>query len=113
MLSPKIHGWLDYFVVLDFIVSPWIFSLSETAAAICYLLAAVHLLMTLITAFPLSAVNWIPFKMHGHVELAVSIVLIIGPWVLADLFTHTDQLFFTICGAVIFIVWIATRYGEH
>ncbi len=110
MLSPKLHGWLDYITAIFFAVAPSIFALSETATIICYILAAVHLLMTLITALPLSVANYIPFQIHGYVELIVSLVLIIGPWLLSDFFTRIDQLFFTIVGAVIFVVWVLTGY---
>lgn len=113
MLSPKIHGWLDYITVLFFALAPSIFALSETAAVISYVLAVVHLLMTLITAFPLSVKGWIQFRVHGYVELIVSLVLLIGPWLLSDLFTQTDQVFFTICGAVILIVYLLTSYKSE
>ncbi len=112
MFSPKIHGWLDYITVLFFAIAPSIFALTETAAVICYVLAVIHLLMTLITAFPAGVKGWVQFRIHGWVELVVSLVLIIAPWLLSDLFTNTDQLFFTIVGAVILIVYLLTGYSN-
>ncbi|HEX6982900.1 MAG TPA: hypothetical protein VF181_09070 [Balneolaceae bacterium] len=110
MLTSKIHGYLDYITVLFFAIAPSIFSLSQTGTYLAYFLAVVHFLMTIFTAFSSGAIKLIPFQVHGYVELAVSLLLLAGPWLLADSFSSTDQIFFTVCGAAVLIVWLLTKY---
>ena len=110
MISSKTHGILDYITVLIFALAPSLFSLSETGVAIAYTLAVVHLLMTILTGFSLGIIKVIPFKFHGYVELIVGLVLAIGPWLAGNILTETDQLFFSVVGAIILLVWLMTTY---
>ncbi len=109
MISPKIHGILDYVTVIIFAIAPALFNLSETGAVIAYILAAVHLFMTVLTDFPPGLIKVIPFKFHGYIELLVGIVLAIVPWVV-NFISETGQLFFSIIGVVILLVFSLTNY---
>ncbi len=64
VLSPTIHGILDYVVVIAFALAPALLGLSGLPAAISYSLAVVHLLLTLATAFPLGAVKLVPLPLQ-------------------------------------------------
>lgn len=109
-LTSKSHAYLDYLTSIFFLAAPSIFNLSETGTYLAYTLAAVHFLMTILTGFSPSLIRIIPFSVHGKVELVVSIVLVAVPWLLSDFFNGTDQVLFTICGVVIFLVWLFTQY---
>lgn len=109
MITSKMHGVLDYVTVLIFALSPSLFNLSETGATIAYGLAVIHLLMTVLTAFSMGLVKVIPFQQHGYVELIVGAVLAIIPWIV-DFLSATDQLYFSIMGGVILVVWLLTTY---
>jgi len=109
MITSKMHGVLDYVTVVIFALSPSLFALSETGTTIAYTLAVVHLLMTLLTAFSLGLIKVIPFQYHGYVELVVGLVLAVGPWLVSFL-SHTDQLYFSVMGGVILLVWLLTTY---
>lgn len=111
MLSSKTHGYLDYITGFFFLVAPTIFPLSETGTLLAYALAVVHLLITILTSYSLGLIKLIPFQLHGYIELVVSIFLIVAPWLLADFFSGTDQIFYTIFGAVILIVWFSSDYA--
>ncbi len=104
ILSPKIHGFLDLLTVLIFAAAPTLFNFGGLPATICYILAVVHLLLTLATAFPLGIVKIVPLLIHGAIELIVAIVLVILPFILG--FTETARNFFVGIGIVIFIVWL-------
>jgi len=111
-LSSTLHGYLDYLTVVVFFFAPAVLSLSPEAAQTCYILAGVHLAMTLITDFELGWLNLVPLKIHGGVELIVSLALLIGCW-FVPFFTVVDQFFFSLAGTVIFIVWLVTRYSSE
>lgn len=113
MLSSKTHGYLDYITAFFFLIAPSLVPLSETGTLLAYALAVVHLLMTLATGFSLGLIKVIPFQLHGYVELVVSLFLIAGPWLLADFFSDTDRIFYTICGAVILMVWFLSDYANQ
>jgi hypothetical protein len=82
ILSPRIHGYLDYLVVVWFLAAPTLFGLTGVAANISYALAIIHLALTVLTAFPLGVVKVIPLQFHGAIEFIVSFALIALPWVL-------------------------------
>lgn len=113
ILTPRIHGILDYVTVILFLAAPTLFGLSGIAATISYVLAVVHLLLTLVTAFPLGVADIVPLNLHGWVELVVSVVLIIAPWLLSDTFSSTAQILYTAVGVIIFIVWLLSNYAHR
>lgn len=104
ILSPKIHGFLDILTVLIFAAAPTLFNFGGLPATICYVLAVVHLVLTLATAFPLGIVKIVPLLVHGTIELIVSTALVILPFILG--WTGAARNFFIGIGIVIFIVWL-------
>ena len=109
-LSDKMHGILDYGVVIIFALAPSLIGIVGTAAWLCYALAAIHLAMTLLTDMPLGVVKIIPMKLHGTIELIVGLALIVVAWTISDV--ESGQLFFTLMGAIIFFVWVSSNYGD-
>lgn len=110
ILTSHMHGILDYVTVLLFAVAPMLLGLNGLAATLSYVLAAVHLLLTLVTRFPLSAAKLVPFHLHGVIELIVSIVLVVLAFALFD---GTARVFYLAVGAVIFLVWALSDYHTH
>ena len=110
-LSDAIHGVLDYGVVVIFALAPTLLAISGSSAVVCYFLAAVHLVITILSDMPFGVKKLIPMAWHGHLELVVSLALVVAPWVFSDLLA-SGQLFFTLIGAVIFFVWASSNYGD-
>ena len=109
-ITPHLHGVLDYVVVVLFLLAPTLFGFGGTAALLAYALAGVHLLMTVLTDFPLGFVGRvIPFRVHGTVELVVGAALAVLPWLLTDVFGEA-ALFFSAAGVAILLVWLLTDY---
>jgi hypothetical protein len=110
LLSPRIHGILDYVVVVAFLGSPTLLHLSGTPALIAYVLAGVHLTLTLVTAFPLGVIKLVPLSIHGALELVVSVSLVPLPWILGFASDVTARNFYAGAGIVIFTTWFITDY---
>lgn len=111
ILNPRVHGYIDYLVVLYFLAAPGLFGFSGLPATIFYVLAAAHLTLTLLTAYPLGVVKLIPFPLHGGIELLVGIALVALPWTLG--FANTELLarnIYVLSGAVLFVAWLITDY---
>lgn len=111
ILSSTVHGYLDFITVIIFAVAPTVFGFDGLPAYISYALAVIHLILTLITAFPKGIIGIVPFTIHGAIELVVSIALIILPLILG--FAETPRNFFICIGIVIFVVWLLSNYKTN
>jgi hypothetical protein len=110
IISSEAHAALDYLTVVIFALAPTVIGLSGTAAIISYVLAVVHLSMTLVTDMPFSLVKIVPIKLHALVELVVGPVLVIGGLLLE--FPTPARTFFVVMGAIIFAVWLLSSYAR-
>jgi hypothetical protein len=110
ILNSKAHGYLDYAVVALFLAAPSVLGLTGIPAIISYTLAIVHLLVTVVTIFPLGLIRLLPLKFHGLIELVVSFVLVALPWILGFAGYSTARNFYVVAGALIFAVWLITDY---
>jgi hypothetical protein len=108
-ISPKIHGIIDFLVVLFLIASPMLFGLSGFVAIFTYALAIVHLILTLLTDFGAGLFKVIPLPLHGIIELIVGIGLIVlGFTLFKD--TGTGKVFYIGFGAAVLLTWLFTNY---
>lgn len=111
VLSARTHGILDYLTVVLFALAPTLFGFTGTAATLAYVLAAVHLGMTLVTIFPMGVAGILPLHVHGIVELLVAISLMgVGMFNFGT--ETTAGLFYLLVGLVILVVWVLSSYRE-
>ena len=110
IINPRIHGIIDYLVVLAFVLAPTLFNFSHTPTALCYSVAAIHGLMTLLTAFPMGVVDLIPFKVHGGIELVASFGLAAIPWLFGFVAETAARNFYLASGLAVLCVWMLTAY---
>jgi hypothetical protein len=110
VISVRAHGILDYGTVAAFSLIPTIFKLAATPAYLCYLLAVIHLLMTVLTRFPLGIIRVIPLGVHKTVEAVVGPVLVVSPWILGFSTEKIARNVFISAGVVIFAVWLLSEY---
>lgn len=108
-ISPIIHGIIDYATVGLFLAAPSLLGFGGTAALLSYLLAGVHLLMTVLSNMPLGLLKLVPMRLHALVELIVGPSLI-GLALFAPMLVSGAQAFFAVAGIVIFLVWLLTDY---
>jgi len=109
ILSPKIHGIIDFLVVLFLLASPTLFGFTGLLAYFTYSLGIVHLLLTLLTDFSGGVIKIIPLPIHGLIELLVGVVLVVLAF---TLFKDSDngKLFYAVFGAAVLLVWLMTDY---
>jgi hypothetical protein len=104
------HGIIDYAMVIFLIIGPRLIGFSGRQATFCYILAAVHLALTLLTRFPLGVVKVVGFPLHGVVEFLAAIVILTLPWVAAFARGVLSRNFFVSVGLLLFFVWMLTDY---
>lgn len=110
-VAPYPHGVLDYAIVALLLLAPSWFAFEGTPAVFCYVLAAVHLGLSLATAYPLGALKIIPFPAHGRLELIVGAAMVALPWI--GLFSGVDdkaRWFFIIAGLAVMGLYAITDY---
>lgn len=107
-LAPSAHRILDFATVVAFALAPTVLGLSGLPAALAWFLAAVHLLLTLVTDFRGAGAPPLPLHVHGAVELVVGPALLVLPWILG--WVGTARVFYMAAGGVIVVVWGVSRY---
>jgi len=108
-ISPKVHGIIDYLVVVFLLISPTIFGFTGLLATFTYALGGVHLLLTILTAYSVGLVKVIPLALHGLIEFVVGIVLIVLAYTLFK-DDATGKLFYIVFGTVVLLTWLVTDY---
>ena len=110
VLNGMMHGLIDYAAVLILALGPTVSGFIGPQAKICYVLAFVHLLLTLATKFPLGLLKAVPFSTHGAIELIVSILMFVLPWIAGFSAGVNSRNFFLFMGLILFVVWLVTDY---
>ena len=108
-ISTKIHGFIDLLLVVLLLAAPSYFGFTGLLAMFTYALAAVHLMLTVLTNYALGIFKVIPPAVHGSIEFIIGIALIILGYTLfkddAD-----GKLFYVIFGTVLLLTWLVTDY---
>ena len=104
------HGVIDYLMVIFLVIGPRVAGFTGPQATICYALAVVHLLLTIITRFPLGILKTLPFWLHGTIEIIVAVLLVILPWLAGFSAGVHSRNFFVAIGVLIAVIWAVTNY---
>lgn len=75
IISSKLHGILDYVVVIFLLASPSLFKMEGNLCSFTYALAAIHFSLTIFTKFESGIIRVIPFPLHGLIEFFVAVAL--------------------------------------
>jgi len=100
---------LDFVTVIAFAAAPSLLGLTGIPALVSYVLAAVHLVLTLLTRFSPTGNQPLALRIHGAVEMLVGPVLLVLPFALG--WDGVAKVFFLAAGAVIVAVWALSVYG--
>ena len=111
VISDTTHGILDYLTVAIFALAPSVLGLTGFAALVSYALAAIHLVMTLLTNMPLGVLKIIPMRLHAIVEMLVGPVLVVAALVLPNILGDKRE-FFLVMGLAIVAIWLLSSYGR-
>ena len=104
------HGVIDYLMVVILVIGPGVAGFRGHQATLCYLLAAVHFALTILTRFPLGVLKYIGFPIHGAIEFVVGLLLIVLPWIASFARGVLSRNFFVAIGALILLIWFLTDY---
>lgn len=111
-INSKIHGLIDYVVVLFLFSAPTLFGLPEITSVFTYVLGVIHLLLTITTRFEFGLIKIIPLKIHGIIELAVSVLLIAVAFYLGNLEDNISRNFYLGFAVAVFATWYISDYNN-
>ncbi len=109
-INSRVHGIIDYLVVIFLWAAPTLFNLPETAALFSYILGGIHLTLTVLTQFVFGIFKVIPLKIHGLTELIVSFVLVGVALYLGSIEGELARNFYLGFAAAVFLTWVFTDY---
>jgi hypothetical protein len=110
VISPRIHGYLDFLTVFIFLLAPTLLGLEQLSAILAYSLAVVHLIVTMASDFPFGVVKLIPFTVHGWIERMVGPLLIAIPFIFSFSNEEAARNFYIAMGIIIIVVSMLTDY---
>jgi len=111
LIPASVHRSLDMVSVIGLIAAPILLGLSGPPAIVSYVLAAIHLTVTLSTKFPDTGHKPLSLRYHGMIELVVGIVLIVLPWVAK--WDGVARNYYVVVGVILLIVWGLSNYGRQ
>ena len=112
-IGARLHGYLDIVFIALFLIGPLVFGLGGTPLVISVLLAAVFLLLTLVTGYPLGVTKRLTLFAHGLVELAVAVFVALLPKLDGYSAGSPARRFYWTMAVGLAIVWLLTDYrGE-
>jgi hypothetical protein len=108
VIAAGLHRMLDFVTVAGFALAPSVLRLAGLGATLAYILAAVHLVLTLLTHFPGGAARPVSFLLHGAIEGVVGIVCSYchGSWAGVGRRAYS----IVVAGVVILAVWVLSAY---
>ena len=109
-IGPLVHGILDFATVIILLVGPSVVGFGGKQALFCYVLAVVHLLLTVVTRFPFGLFKVVGLPIHGAIELIVGVLLVILPWIADFARGVLSRNFFVCIGLLILAIWAMTDY---
>jgi len=108
IIASPMHRLLDFVTVVGFAVAPSLLGLTGGAATLSYALAAIHLILTLLTHFPGSPGRPVPLSLHGVIEGIVGLALVALPFLAK--WSGPPRTFYLAAGIVILVVWALSNY---
>ncbi|MDB5897569.1 MAG: hypothetical protein JWP22_4220 [Ramlibacter sp.] len=110
VLSPTVHGVLDYALAVLFLVLPGVLDFPPPAAVASYVIGVVYIAASLITRYPLGVLKLLPFPAHGVIESLMAIAWIALPWVMGFAEHGPARNFFVVAGVGLLVVVALTNY---
>jgi hypothetical protein len=111
LISPKLHGIIDYALIIFLYASPTLFAMPKDISTDTYLLATAQLTLTIITDYSFGIFRFVPFKTHRFVELLATAGMIISAFTLLR-YDERARSYYAGLGIFWFIVAVFTDHDK-
>ena len=114
VIPPVVHGVLDYPLAAVLIAGPLVLDFDDSAATVIALVfGAGAALLAVGTAWPTGIVRVIPPLLHGYADIAVTLALIVLPFIVGFSDETTALVFYLVIGAGGLLATLATRFESR
>ena len=111
IISPFVHGLLDYPLAAVLIVVPLVLDFDDDAAKwIAFAFGIGAAVLAVGTAWSTGIVRIIPPLLHGYADIAVTVALIVLPFIVGFESHTTALVFYLVVGAGGLLATLATRF---
>jgi len=111
ILSPVVHGVLDYPLAAVLIVLPLVLNFNDDAAKwIAFAFGIGAAVLAVGTAWPTGIVRIIPPLLHGYADITVTVALIVLPFILGFTDHTTALVFYLVVGIGGLAATLVTRF---
>ena len=114
LLSPQMHGVLDYPLAVVLIAGPLVLSFDDrTATVIALVFGAAAAVLAVATAWSTGIVHVIPPLLHGYIDVVVTLAMIVLPFAVG-FSSHTATLvFYLVVGGGGLLATLVTRFESR
>ena len=104
------HGILDYALAIILAIGPSVAGFANRQARWCYVFAAVLFALALLTRYPLGVLKVVRLPVHGAVELALAVILVLMPWIAGFAAGVKSRNFYVAIGILMILLWALTDF---
>jgi hypothetical protein len=109
-ILPRAHAIIDYLLVMFLAIVPTFWGFVGYPANMCYVLAVIFLVMSLLTDYNGGVVRIIGFAVHGLFELIIAIAVMIIAWRNLSDYQPAEH-FFILFGIGLLMFWVLSDYN--
>jgi hypothetical protein len=114
IIPPFVHGLLDYPLAAVLIVLPLVLDFDDSAAKwIAFALGIGAAVLAVGTAWSTGIVHVIPPLLHGYADIAVTVALIVLPFIVGFTSHTTALVFYLVVGVGGLLATLATRFDPR
>lgn len=110
ILSPTVHGVIDYLAATALIVAPFLILPADAPAIATWFSVAAGsalILYSLITDYSVSARRAIPFPVHLAIDFIAGVAFLIAPFILG--FSGVTEIYYWVMGGAVILVVLFTN----
>ena len=114
VLSPQVHGVLDYPLAAVLLAGPLVLSFDDRAATVIALIfGAGAAVLAVATAWSTGIVKIIPPLLHGYADVGVTLAMIVLPFAVGFSSHTTALVFYVVVGVGGLLATLATRFESE
>ena len=110
LISPYVHGWLDYITMISLLIVPLTIKLNGRAEFMLIGFALFEFILAVITRYPLGATRQLPFPVHGVIDLISGIAFLAGPWLFGFSARPEARGVYLALGVYYVLIWVLTDF---
>ena len=97
-------------MVIILIFGPGVAGFAGRQATMAYVLAATIFILSVLTRYPLGLLKLLRFPLHGAVELAIALVILILPWLANFARGIHSRNFYVLIALMMLAIWFMTDF---